>query len=83
MLEEGIPVGRDRVLKYMKILDIKGIYPCQEKPAPIQNSENQRYSYLLDKYWSKAGKTKILHISNVNDFWSGDIIYIRNAKGFV
>lgn len=83
LLEEGMLVGRDRVLKYMRMLNIKAIYPHKKKHFPVKNIQNQRYGYLLDKYWNKSGKTKTLHIPNANDVWRWDITYIRTDGGFV
>ncbi|TDG95417.1 hypothetical protein CCPUN_03930 [Cardinium endosymbiont of Culicoides punctatus] len=48
--EDGLHVGRDRVLKYMGIMGIKAIYPCKKKTTSIKDSSHKIHSYLLDKY---------------------------------
>lgn len=83
LLEEGINIGRDRVLKYMNIIGIEAIYPHKKKSTSNKKEENKIYKYLLDKYWTYSNKTRKLYVPNVNDVWSGDITYIRTNNGFM
>ncbi|QWB86708.1 IS3 family transposase IS1302 [Rickettsia parkeri] len=81
LLEDGFKIGRDRVLKYMRLIGIEAIYPHKKKSATIKDSEHKIYSYLLDKYWIKTDKTKKVVVPTANEAWSGDITYIRTNKG--
>lgn len=83
LLEDGINVGRDRVLKYMGIMGIEAIYPHKKKSTSNKNEEHKIYKYLLDEYWTHSNKTRKLYVPNVNDVWSGDITYIRTNNGFM
>lgn len=83
LLEEGVNIGRDRVLKYMGMMCIEAIYPHKKKPVSTRDLEHKIYNYLLDKYWIKSGKTKTVYVSNSNEVWSGDITYIRTNGGFM
>lgn len=82
LLEEGFAIGRDRVLKYMGIMGIEAIYPHKKKSVSKDN-QHKIHSYLLDKYWCNSGKTRTVHVPNVNEVWSGDITYIRMNGGFM
>jgi len=83
LLEDGFIVGKDRVLKYMRMMGIGAIYPQKKKSTAGNNSEHTVYSYLLDQYWTKSGSTKKVVVPNVNEVWSGDITYIRTNGGFM
>lgn len=83
LLEDGFNIGRDRVLKYMKMMSIEAIYPHKKKSTSVKDGQHKVYKYLLDKYWNKSGKTKTLHVPKVNEVWSGDITYIRTNGGFM
>jgi putative transposase len=83
LLEDDFNIGRDRVLKYMGIMGIEAIYPHKKKSVSIKDSEHKIYSYLLDPYWTKSGRSKSVHVPNVNEVWSGDITYIRTNGGFM
>lgn len=83
LLEDGFTIGKDRVLKYMRMMGIEAIYPHKKKSTSVKDSEHKVYSYLLDKYWTKSGTTKTLHVPQVNQVWSGDITYIRTTGGFM
>ncbi|WP_341794399.1 IS3 family transposase [Rickettsia endosymbiont of Rhinocyllus conicus] len=83
LLEDGYKIGRDRVLKYMRLIGIEAIYPHKNKLATIKDSEHKIYSYLLDKYWVKTDKTKKIIVPTANEVWSGDITYIRTKGGFM
>lgn len=83
LLEDGFSVGKDRVLKYMRIMGIEAIHPHKKKSTSVKDSEHKIYSYLLDKYWTKSGITKTVHVSQVNEVWSGDITYVRTSGGFM
>lgn len=71
--EYGFNIGVNRVLKYMNILGIQAIFPKKKRLTSIKNHEHKIYPYLL----------KDIEISKPNQVWSGDITYIRTAKGFV
>ena len=83
LLEDGFVIGKERVLKYMRIMGIEAIYPHKKKSTSGNNSEHTVYSYLLDQYWTKSGLTKKVVVPNVNEVWSGDITYIRTNGGFM
>jgi putative transposase len=83
LLADGFKIGRDRVLKYMRLMGIEAIYPHRKKVTTIKDSEHRIYSYLLDKYWTKSGKTKNVCVPYANEVWSGDITYIRTKGGFM
>lgn len=83
LLEDGFTIGKDRVLKYMRLMGIEAIYPHRKKATSIKDSEHKIYSYLLDKYWTKSGKMKNVYVPNANEVWSGDITYIRTKGGFM
>ncbi|WP_342225039.1 IS3 family transposase [Rickettsia endosymbiont of Urophora cardui] len=83
LLEDGFIVGKDRVLKYMRMMGIEAIYPHKKKSTSRNDSEHKIYSYLLDQYWTKSGSTKQVYVPNVNEVWSGDITYIRTNGGFM
>ncbi|WP_341794861.1 IS3 family transposase [Rickettsia endosymbiont of Rhinocyllus conicus] len=83
LLADGFKIGRDRVLKYMRLMGIEAIYPHRKKVTTIKDSEHRIYSYLLDKYWTKSGKTKNVCVPYTNEVWSGDITYIRTKGGFM
>ena len=48
-----------------------------------KDSQHKIYKYLLESYWTKSGKTKTIHVPNVNEVWSGDITYVRTNGGFM
>ena len=73
LLDEGYNIGEMRVLKYMSILGIQALFPKKKKLTSIKNHEHKIYPYLL----------KNIDIKQANQVWSGDITYIRTAKGFV
>lgn len=83
LLEDGFKIGKDRVLKYMGIMGIEAIHPRKKRFISARNSEHKIYSYLLDKYWSKSGRTRSLHVPSSNEVWSGDITYVRMKGGFM
>lgn len=83
LLEDGFIIGKDRVLKYMRLMGIEAIYPHQKKVTTIKDGEHRIYSYLLDKYWTKSGRTKNVYVPSANEVWSGDITYIRTKGGFM
>ena len=83
LLEDGLHIGRDRVLKYMRIMGIEAIYPHKKKSTSVKDNQHKAYSYLLDKYWFDTGKARTVHVPNTNEVWSGDISYIRMNGGFM
>lgn len=83
LLEDGFNIGKDKVLKYMGAIGIEAIYPHKKKVVSTKDSQHKIYKYLLEPYWTKSGKTKTIHVPNVNDVWSGDITYVRTNGGFM
>lgn len=70
LLRRGLPIGRDRTLKYMGIMGLEAFYPHRNTSTP--NKQHKIYPYLL----------KNLLICRPNQVWAADITYIRLAKGF-
>jgi putative transposase len=68
---EGVEIGRERVARMMRRMDIVAIYrrPNTSKPSP----GHKVYPYLL------RGQT----IDRPNQVWAMDITYIPMARGFV
>jgi putative transposase len=68
---EGIEIGRQRVVRMMKRMDITAIYrrPNTSKPAP----GHKIYPYLL----------RNLAVARPDQVWAMDISYIPMARGFV
>jgi len=83
LLEDGVTVGRDKVLSYMNKLGISAIYPHKKKNTSLKHPEHHIYEYLLKPYWVKNGKTKQINVDTPNEVWSGDITYIRMNGGFM
>jgi putative transposase len=84
LLENGLNIGDDRVLKYMRILGIQALYPHKKHNTSLKNSEHPIHPYLLKEYWYKTGqKTKAVKVDTPNEVWSGDITYIRMNGGFM
>ena len=81
--EDGLAIGRNRVLKYMGILGIQAIYPTKKKLTSLKNQAHPIYEYLLKQYWTKAGRRKTVYVPTPNEVWSGDITYIRINGGFM
>ncbi|MFH1576781.1 MAG: IS3 family transposase [Candidatus Margulisiibacteriota bacterium] len=71
LIEQGFIVGRDRVLKYMRVLGLETFYPRKRKTT-IPGKGHKIYPYLL----------KGLNICRSKQVWATDITYIRLAKGF-
>ena len=70
LLLKGYKIGRDRVLKYMKVMGLEPIYP---KPkTTIKAKGHKIYPYLLDN----------LEIEYPNQVWAADITYIPVRQGF-
>ena len=83
LLEDGVKVGRDKVLSYMHKLGISAIYPHKKRDTSIKHPEHHIYDYLLKPYWTKNGKIKQINVDTPNEVWSGDITYIRMNGGFM
>ncbi len=83
LLEDGLVIGKDRVLKYMNMIGIEAIYPKRKKLISGKDKQHKIYSYLLDKYWSNLGTSKTVDVPNANEVWSGDITYVRTNSGFM
>ena len=80
LLEDGYGIGKDRVLKYMRILGIQAIYPTKKKLTSIQHPEHKKYPYLLSQYHNSK---KQVVVNTPGEVWSGDITYIRMNGGFM
>ena len=54
LLEDGHRIGKERVLKYIGLLDIQAIYPTKKRITSLKNSETQNLSIpsqrVLDRY---------------------------------
>jgi putative transposase len=70
LVSEGFLIGKDRVLKYMKILGLEAIYP--KKKTTISDKTHRIYPYLL----------RGVEIDRPNQVWAADITYIRLVGGF-
>lgn len=68
---EGVEIGRERVARMMRRMDIVAIYrrPNTSKPSP----GHKIYPYLL----------RGLAVDRPNQVWATDITYIPMARGFV
>lgn len=80
LLEDGHHIGKNRVLKYMRILGIQAIYPTKRKLTSIGIKEHHKYPYLLTQYHNSKKQVAVEH---PNEVWSGDITYIRMNGGFM
>jgi putative transposase len=80
LLENGYSLGKDRVLKYMRILGIRAIYPTKKKLTSIQHPEHKKYPYLLSQYHN--AKKQVI-VNSPGEVWSGDMTYIRMNGGFM
>jgi putative transposase len=69
--KRGFAVGKKRVRRLMREMNIKAIYPKPNLSHP--RKENPVYPYLL----------KDLMITAPNQVWCADITYIRKRRGFV
>lgn len=71
LIDQKYKIGKERVLKYMRIMGIKPIYP---KPKTTIHSKEHKmiYPYLLDE----------IKINRANKVWSADITYIPIRHGF-
>jgi len=84
LLENGLNIGDDRVLKYMRLLGIQALYPHKKRNTSTKNNAHPIHPYLLKEYWYKTGhKTKAVKVDTPNEVWSGDITYIRMNGGFM
>jgi putative transposase len=68
---EGYQIGTDRVRNYMKVLNLKTIYP-KAKHTSQSNKDHEKFPYLL----------KNMDINCPNMVWALDITYIRLKAGF-
>jgi len=77
LLRLGYNIGRKMVIKAMKFMGIKALYP---KPkTTIANKEHKKYPYLLNAF--KNDKNQVI-IEKPNQVWSTDITYIKLNRGF-
>jgi len=70
LLKDGLIIGRDRTLKFMRNMGICAIYP--KKKTTRRNKEHKVYPYLL----------RGLKIARPNQVWAADITYIKMNRGF-
>jgi len=70
LIEEQFSIGKERVRKYMRVLDLEAFYP--KKKTSIANKLHKVYPYLL----------RNLKITRPNQVWAADITYIRLEGGF-
>ena len=70
LIEAGYDIGRDKVLDYMKELNIEPIYP--KKKTTIVNKVHKKYPYLL----------KSININKPNKVWAADITYLKLPIGY-
>lgn len=73
LLEDGFSIGKNKVLKLMKIMGIQAIFPKKRKLTSIKDREHKIYPYAL----------RNLEIERPNQVWSGDLTYIRVNGGFM
>lgn len=86
LLEDGFLVGRDRVLKYMRLMGIQAIYPKKKRKTTVPDGGHKKYPYLLEDYKVENKKNKSkksVKVENPNEVWSGDITYLGTPNGFV
>lgn len=67
----GFQVNRKRVLRIMRKMHIKAIYP--KLNLSVSNKQHKKYPYLL----------KDLEINHINQVWAADITYIHLKRGTV
>lgn len=80
LIDNGFTIGKNRVLKYMRMLGIEALHPKQKKLTSIKESEHKIYPYLLSAYHNDK---KQVIVAAPNEVWSGDITYIRMNGGFM
>jgi putative transposase len=84
LIDNGFTIGKNRVLKYMRMLGIEALHPKPKKLTSIKEPEHKIYPYLPGEYWTrKEDKTKSVYVPTPNEVWSGDITYIRMNGGFM
>lgn len=71
LIEEHFSIGKERVRKYMRILDLEAFY-SKKKTTTIANKMHKIYPYLL----------RNMKITRPNQVWAADITYIRLEGGF-
>ncbi len=69
--DRGYKINRKKVLRLMKLIGIKAVYP--KRKTTIINPEEYKYPYLL----------KDMVINQPNLVWATDITYIKTGGGFV
>lgn len=80
LLEDGYHIGKERVLKYMRVMNLQALYPKKRKLTSIPNQQHKRYPYLLSQYHNHK---KQVGVDRPGEVWSGDITYIRMNGGFM
>lgn len=69
--QQGHPVGRDRVRRLLRKMELMAVYPKPRTSLP--NSDHRVYPYLL----------RGVSIDRPDQVWATDITYIRMRRGFV
>ena len=73
----GFNIGRKRVIRAMKHMGIRALYP---KPKiTVANKAHSKYPYLLESYKNDDGQVVV---KQPNEVWSTDITYIRLENGY-
>ncbi len=71
--QKGFNAGKRKITRFMKLLNIKALYPKRKKIfTSIPDENNRTYPYLL----------KNIDIEKPNQVWVSDITYIRLSRGF-
>ncbi|CCM10147.1 Transposase for insertion sequence element IS629 [Cardinium endosymbiont cEper1 of Encarsia pergandiella] len=83
LLEDGLSIGKNRVLHYMRRMGLCAVYPRKKVFTSFKSSKYKAHGYLLDKYWFSSGQTRRLYVPKSNQVWSGDITYIKTNNGFI
>ncbi|MGI2299192.1 IS3 family transposase [Candidatus Cardinium hertigii] len=83
LLEDGLSIGKNRVLDYMRRMGLSAVYPRKKVCTSFKTCKDKVHGYLLAKYWVSSGQTKRLYVPKSNQVWSGDITYIKTNNGFI
>lgn len=70
---QNLIINQKKVLRIMREMGIKGLYPKRKSNTTIRNNEHKVYPYLLTN----------LEINRVNQVWATDITYIKINNKFM